>query len=204
MTRDEAVKPLPCPFCGGAVELDTRRAYRSLEGRLGNAVAIYCTKCPADQTVCHADHPNLTVEEMVAELIASWNTRAALTAPPPSEGDVAELLDECIASHRRLWNHTGDGCEGRSLESEADASRAAVLARMAAPKVQEGWKMVPVEPTAAMLSAGDSQMPQIAPGQDVTTGYDALPDVWRDMLAAAPTPLAQPDPEGAAPSGKGE
>lgn len=41
------------------------------------------------------------------------------------------------------------------------------------------------EPTVAMLDAGDSQMPQIASGQDITTGYDALKDAWPAMIDAA-------------------
>lgn len=41
------------------------------------------------------------------------------------------------------------------------------------------------EPTDAMLSAGDSMMPQIAPGQDITTGHDALKDAWPAMIDAA-------------------
>lgn len=41
------------------------------------------------------------------------------------------------------------------------------------------------EPTEGMLSAGDSMMPQIAKGQDITTGYDALKDAWPAMISAA-------------------
>lgn len=41
------------------------------------------------------------------------------------------------------------------------------------------------EPTDAMLSAGDSMMPQIAKGQDITTGYDALQEAWPAMIDAA-------------------
>jgi hypothetical protein len=44
--------------------------------------------------------------------------------------------------------------------------------------------VVPREPTEAMLEAGDSMMPQIAPGQDITTGYDALKEVWPAMYDA--------------------
>ena len=41
------------------------------------------------------------------------------------------------------------------------------------------------EPTNAMLNAGDSQMPQIAKGEDITTGYDALKAAWPDMIDEA-------------------
>lgn len=41
------------------------------------------------------------------------------------------------------------------------------------------------EPTAAMLNAGDSVMPQIAAGEDIMTGYDALKEAWPIMIDAA-------------------
>jgi hypothetical protein len=40
-------------------------------------------------------------------------------------------------------------------------------------------------PTMDMLDAGDSMMPQIAKGQDISTGYDALKDAWPEMIDAA-------------------
>lgn len=43
---------------------------------------------------------------------------------------------------------------------------------VAAPAVPDGWKLVPVEPTAAMYDAGDHQL--------------ATKQVWDAMLAAAP------------------
>jgi hypothetical protein len=49
-----------------------------------------------------------------------------------------------------------------------------------------GWVLVPREPTEEMLSAGDSMMPQIAAGEDITTGYDALAEAWPAMIAARP------------------
>lgn len=50
---------------------------------------------------------------------------------------------------------------------------------------KEGYTIVPTEPTDAMLSAGDSMMPQIAAGEDITTGYDALKEAWPAMMNAA-------------------
>ena len=41
------------------------------------------------------------------------------------------------------------------------------------------------EPTEAMLAAGDSMMPQIAAGEDITTGRDALADAWPAMIDQA-------------------
>lgn len=41
------------------------------------------------------------------------------------------------------------------------------------------------KPTDEMLAAGDSMMPQIAKGQDVSTGLDALAEAWPTMIDAA-------------------
>lgn len=41
------------------------------------------------------------------------------------------------------------------------------------------------EPTEDMLGAGDSKMPEIAKGQDITTGRDALAEAWPAMIDAA-------------------
>jgi hypothetical protein len=71
-------------------------------------------------------------------------------------------------------------------------------AALAAIEASGTHAVVPMEPTPEMLSAGDSMMPQIAPGEDITTGYDALVDAWPAMLAARPR---QPDP--AAPASDG-
>lgn len=50
------------------------------------------------------------------------------------------------------------------------------------------------EPSETMLSAGDSVMPQIAKGEDITTGYDALKEAWPAMIDAALTESTPADP----------
>jgi hypothetical protein len=70
---------LPCPFCGCDAEIDTRRVYRDIHtGRLGDAVAIYCTNddgCPADMGICREVAQDGTTEQVVAELTELWNRR---------------------------------------------------------------------------------------------------------------------------------
>jgi hypothetical protein len=56
--------------------------------------------------------------------------------------------------------------------------------RVRADLLQTGFAIVPRAPTEAMLAAGDSTMPQIAAGEDVTTGRDALSEAWPAMLDA--------------------
>ena len=69
----------PCPFCGGAPELDTRRNYMSLEGRPGTGVAIYCVNydphCIADMMLCREDIPECSTDDLVALLGEQWNRR---------------------------------------------------------------------------------------------------------------------------------
>lgn len=68
---------LPCPFCGAEAELGTRRPYRNItSGRLGDATAIYCTKCHADMAICHEEFRDHTVDELVGILREAWNRRA--------------------------------------------------------------------------------------------------------------------------------
>ena len=69
---------LNCPFCGGEAELDTRRPYRGMDGKLGDSVAVYCTGedgCPADMQICREDAVGATTDQLIEELSALWNSR---------------------------------------------------------------------------------------------------------------------------------
>jgi hypothetical protein len=71
---------LACPFCGDVAELDTQRGFRALNGKLLNEVAIYCTACPADMSLCGEDMPpEFTNADLVATLTTRWNTRQRQT-----------------------------------------------------------------------------------------------------------------------------
>ena len=66
----------PCPFCGGAAEMDTARAFRELRsGNVSTAVAIYCVDCSADICLCRADMPDLTTADLVYQVLEQWNRR---------------------------------------------------------------------------------------------------------------------------------
>jgi hypothetical protein len=68
---------LPCPFCGGAPELDMQRSYAPIDGgHHGKQVAIYCQECPADMSICWEDVPEATPEQLYDELHDLWNARA--------------------------------------------------------------------------------------------------------------------------------
>jgi hypothetical protein len=54
--------------------MDTLRGYRNYKtGRMENEIAVYCTSCLADMSVCYADVPEIQPEQ-VADM---WNKREA-------------------------------------------------------------------------------------------------------------------------------
>lgn len=65
----------PCPCCAGPAEADSRQPYCSLEGRLGNAAAIYCTKCGIQISFCYADARDQSEEQIQEYIREIWNRR---------------------------------------------------------------------------------------------------------------------------------
>lgn len=67
---------LPCPFCGGDAESDTMQSFRRMsDGRMSLAVAIYCSKCTAQVSMCHEDHKEYAPEDLMTILTDAWNQR---------------------------------------------------------------------------------------------------------------------------------
>lgn len=78
MTPDAKPEPVlkPCPFCGHDSESDTMQGFRRIgDGRLANAVAIYCTECTTQMQMYHEENPQLSPEDMLEMLTVDWNTR---------------------------------------------------------------------------------------------------------------------------------
>jgi hypothetical protein len=66
----------PCPFCDGVAELDTCQPYLALgTGKLGKAVAVYCTTCSAHMTECVEDHRDVPREDVTTYVVGLWNAR---------------------------------------------------------------------------------------------------------------------------------
>src|SRR5688500_18154509 len=85
---------LPCPFCGGAAEIDYSRGFRATSsGKLENAVAVYCLDCSADMTLCRSDHREYDAEQLGDMLIENWNRRASLPAQADGGGEVVKPLE---------------------------------------------------------------------------------------------------------------
>lgn len=76
---------LPCPFCGGAPEMDTQQAYRALSsGNIGSSVAIYCADCSVQHSVCREDVRDLDTDGLIALVTEAWNKRT-----PTANGEIA-------------------------------------------------------------------------------------------------------------------
>lgn len=69
-----------CP-CGEPAEVDMSRGFRAMNGELGNAVAIYCSRCPFDMSLCYDDYPGDPPETLFFHLAKAWNTRANEKGP---------------------------------------------------------------------------------------------------------------------------
>lgn len=93
-------------------------------------------------------------------------TLAALTAKPV--GTVRIEMD--WNTHRNIA--TLDMREDLVVADMATGDKLYTVSPASAPAVPAGWKLVPVEPTAAMYEAGDQQL--------------NTKQVWDAMLAAAP------------------
>ncbi len=92
MTTKTDITLLPCPFCGGEAEIDTRQGYLALgTGRLGNRIAAYCRGCNADMGVCIEDVPDIEPEQ-VANM---WNRRAAVEADRQGRMPSNEEIEAC-------------------------------------------------------------------------------------------------------------
>lgn len=65
-----------CPFCGAPGEDDYSRHYRNIvTGKVEQAVAVYCTSCSADISICLADVPELSRDDAMALCREQWNAR---------------------------------------------------------------------------------------------------------------------------------
>jgi hypothetical protein len=116
------------------------------------------------------------------------------TAPPPASeaGKVPRIIEVGSGHYLRREDRNGkdewrlcyDGEPIRWLhEFEQSMVNAALRADGGTAKVPEGWKLVPVEPTPAMVENGCNEV--IAP---IPTAVHKAAAVYRAMLAAAPSP----------------
>lgn len=80
----------PCPFCRGHAELAVWRRYRHIRtGELQFAITIACTDCPAEMTVCRADVPDITADQVVL----AWNGGTSTALQGAAESAVEALLN---------------------------------------------------------------------------------------------------------------
>ena len=76
-----------------------------------------------------------------------------------------------------------------------DRIDAALAGKLPEPVMQEGWELVPVEPTPEMILAGIAaqaeKLKRYALGGSLHPIDHGMPDAYRAMLAAAPKPEAK-------------
>ncbi|WP_337056335.1 hypothetical protein [Pseudomonas sp. USHLN015] len=143
----------------------------------------------------------------------AWQARAALSAPPAADGsEPAEALAARLISERAaVLGHPVPWAQAieitATITKMPDEEKAALLALDDAPPaagVPEGWKLVPIRLTPAMILSGleghyGKRLVAEAGGPigvAMTSncidynGEQAMRRFWRGLLAAAPTPPA--------------
>lgn len=116
------------------------------------------------------------------------------TSPPPSESPCQFSIDNGGNLYRRYREPVCAACVPAKKETDKwesarvadfnagwNACRSAMLTTPPAPI--EGWRMVPVEPTAEMITAGER-----SEGRSTVSHMESPRLIYRAMLAAAPQP----------------
>lgn len=95
---------------------------------------------------------------------------------------MSEVTDEMVEAAARV--HWREGPPRSYLGQMRTMRRALEAALAARPKVQEGWQLVPKEPTLEMLKAGYSAI-KLFTNNEINIGQFR---VYEAMLATAPSP----------------
>ena len=64
-----------CPFCNGEADGDQCRGFINYKGNSANAVAVYCTNCEAEISMCYEDFPEYLPEHLMEMVVERWNKR---------------------------------------------------------------------------------------------------------------------------------
>lgn len=171
---------LGCPFCGSPAELEHGSDHHGEWFNLG--CSRHWGKNP--DNVCPGARIWYTeIPEKEADAIKKWNTR--LTLPTDAVERLARKLHEIYKRYIPGSGQTWESLEENEIASYLDEAKQ-VLQAAGVSGVPEGWKLVPVEPTLEMISAGAKQIP-LDPEYGTDLGQrEAAKDVYEDMLAAAP------------------
>ena len=108
------------------------------------------------------------------------------------EGQVrvmAELLAQASTQLQTVFERDPQHWDFHGLVSRIDA---ALAGKLPEPVMQEVWELVPVEPTPEMILAGIAaqaeKLKRYALGGSLHPIDHGMPDAYRAMLAAAPSP----------------
>lgn len=162
---------LPCPCCGGKAHLTKREGFGPAGGKYSRGY-VSCRKCSLTT-------PTKSPWKAAVE---RWNRRSA--AVTPETVDAACCAMAITIARQDGLTLTKAGYEhGKRERPEAHAQMVEYVtdglqaAAAVTPEIPDGWALVPIEPTAEMIKAGES--------------WSGLPSAtWADMIDAAPLPAA--------------
>ena len=174
---------LPCPFCGGEAWLNDYEAKHS--DLPPQSRAPQCRSCGVSPGYLPT----------AKKAIAAWNTR---TTPQPLAigldssaltGDKGRKLALRLASEQvKPTTHEDACCCGQCMahETALDTAKSTIKAILALAAPAEGYVLVPVEPTEAMIEAGrDAASFYVATYEEGITPIEPVAAiVYRAMIAA--------------------
>ena len=97
---------------------------------------------------------------------------------------IHDLMGPYLGTPEQIAKH-GDRIAARQLET---AEKYATVALTAALSCPDGFRLVPVEPTAEMVRCGEDALRKSGSGLSQLDGRKAADRIYRAMLAASPAP----------------
>ena len=167
----------PCPMCGGPAEMDTLRGYRRWsDGSVGNAIAVYCTECTLEISVCRDDVPDIEPEQ-VAEM---WNRRAqpaaqalpSITEQQSKWGRLYTAANALVVKMGFIGSMQADSTEMESLKDKLHDL--------------DGGEWMP-----GLMPPAQPAAPSVCSSCDGTGKISGLPCAWC-MQSAAPSVAPEP------------
>lgn len=120
-----------CPFCGGDAEADLNRFFVTYDHENGSAVAIYCTACSVEVSLCKGDLPHMTTDELYTECLKIWNRRSSISM------ETAQKLADALS---KAWECADNGTYPIQVKFILDNTKEKVDAALARFNAEKGWQ----------------------------------------------------------------
>ena len=176
-------------------EIELLQHALSRQGKMLSAI-VNITKGPPEENTLHSTHDAVeSVERLqarVAELYDLIKYAQVDSGVCMCGDDIKDHNQSSGHSPVDVWDHAveqvdkGGTSEALILRKQAEA----VQASRQAVSVPEGWKLVPINPTIAMVKAAFDALEVVKPMQ-YANGTAARNAVYASMIAAAPQPPQQ-------------